>query len=207
HSAASGAGPRHQSVPLLRADLLGVSVGGTAWLASRRDARHFDRRLSGGLRAIRLLDGLGGRDDHGLRSACRRDIGSGGARARLSRRRRRRERVSRMAQDKSVAEQLWAIAIWALVIFFVVNVMATIAAVAVNSLGTRWFGAWLPAGFTTRWYISAWGEFQLDDVLIVTFQVVGAVVLFSGLIGVPAAYAVARRDFPAKLVVIVLFLL
>jgi putative spermidine/putrescine transport system permease protein len=112
-----------------------------------------------------------------------------------------------MAHDKSIAERLWAIAIWALVIFFVVNVIATIAAVAVNSLGTRWFGAWLPAGFTTRWYISAWDEFQLQDVLVVTFQVVGAVVIFSGLIGVPAAYALARRNFPGKRFVIVLFLL
>ena len=112
-----------------------------------------------------------------------------------------------MAQDKSIAERLWAITISALVIFFVLNVIATIAAVAVNSLGTRWFGAWLPAGFTTRWYISAWDEFQLNDVLIVTFQMVGAVVLFSGLIGVPAAYALARRNFPGKQLVIVLFLL
>src|SRR5258708_2148029 len=112
-----------------------------------------------------------------------------------------------MAQDKSIAERLWAIAICALVIFFIVNVIATIAAVAVSSLGTRWFGAWLPAGFTTRWYSSAWDEFQLQDVLIVTFQVVGVVVLFSGLIGVPAAYALARRNFPGKQFVIVLFLL
>ena len=112
-----------------------------------------------------------------------------------------------MGQHKSVAARLWSIAIWALVIFFVVNVFATIAAVAVNSFGTRWFGGWLPAGFTTRWYVSAWHEFQLDDVLIVTFEVVGAVVLLSGLIGVPAAYALARRNFPGKPLVIVLFLL
>jgi putative spermidine/putrescine transport system permease protein len=112
-----------------------------------------------------------------------------------------------MGRDKSVAERLWAFTVWALVIFFVVNVVATIAAVAVNSLGTRWFGAWLPAGFTTRWYAGAWSEFQLDDVLIVTFEVVGAVVVLSGLIGVPAAYALARRNFPGKQLVIVLFLL
>jgi putative spermidine/putrescine transport system permease protein len=112
-----------------------------------------------------------------------------------------------MGRDKSVAERLWAFAIWALVIFFVVNVIATIAAVAVNSLGTRWFGSWLPAGFTTRWYFSAWEEFQLDDVLIVTFEVVGAVVALSGLIGVPAAYALARRNFPGKQITTVLFLL
>jgi len=51
-----------------------------------------------------------------------------------------------MGQERSVAERLWGIVIWALVIFFVANVAATIAAVVVNSLGTRWFGAWLPAG-------------------------------------------------------------
>ncbi|MDI1343792.1 MAG: ABC transporter permease, partial [Pseudolabrys sp.] len=43
--------------------------------------------------------------------------------------------------------------------------------------------------------------------LIVTFQVVGAVVLLSGLLGVPAAYALARRNFPGKQFVILLFLL
>jgi putative spermidine/putrescine transport system permease protein len=112
-----------------------------------------------------------------------------------------------MGQDKSVTERLWAIAVWAVVVFFVVNVIATLAAVVVNSFGTRWFGGWLPAGFTTRWYLSAWEEFQLDDVLIVTVEVVGAVVVLSGLIGVPAAYAMARRNFPGKPLVLALFLL
>jgi putative spermidine/putrescine transport system permease protein len=112
-----------------------------------------------------------------------------------------------MSSEKTVGERLWAFAIWALVIFFVVNVLATIAAVVVNSFGTRWFNSWLPAGFTARWYASAWNEFQLRDVLIVTFEVVGAVVLLSGLLGVPAAYALARRNFPGKQVVMLLFLL
>lgn len=112
-----------------------------------------------------------------------------------------------MNRDQTVGEKLWRIAIWALVIFFIVNVFATIAAVTVNSLGTRWFNAWLPQGFTTRWYASAWQEFQLTEVLIVTFEVVGAVVLLSGLLGVPAAYALARRNFPGKQVVMLLFLL
>jgi putative spermidine/putrescine transport system permease protein len=112
-----------------------------------------------------------------------------------------------MGPDKSASERLWAIAIWALVIFFILNFTAMIATVLVNSFGTRWFNAWLPASFTTRWYQSAWDEFQLHDVLIVTFEVVGAVVLFSGLLGVPAAYALARRNFPGKQAVMLLFLL
>jgi putative spermidine/putrescine transport system permease protein len=112
-----------------------------------------------------------------------------------------------MATEKPIGERLWAIAIWALVVFFILNFMAMVAAVVINSFGTRWFNSWLPAGFTTRWYESAWNEFQLHDVLIVTFEVVGAVVLLSGLLGIPAAYALARRNFPGKQLVVLLFLL
>jgi putative spermidine/putrescine transport system permease protein len=112
-----------------------------------------------------------------------------------------------MGPEKSVSERLWAIAVWALVIFFILNFTLMIATVVVNSFGTRWFNTWLPAAFTTRWYESAWDEFQLHDVLIVTFEVVGAVVLISALLGVPAAYALARRNFPGKQIVILLFLL
>jgi len=112
-----------------------------------------------------------------------------------------------MGRDKSISERLWATAIWTAVIVFIVNFMAMAATVVVNSFGTRWLGSWLPAGYTTRWYLSAWDEFQLGDVLITTFEVVGAVVLLSGLFGVPAAYALARRNFPGKQLVILLFLL
>ena len=104
-------------------------------------------------------------------------------------------------------EQLWAFAIWALVVFFIVNLVAMIGSVTVNSFGTRWFNTWLPAGFTTQWYALAWDEFQLPDILLVTAEVVGAVVLLSGVIGVPTAYAMARREFPGKRAVMLLFLL
>ena len=82
-----------------------------------------------------------------------------------------------------------------------------IAAVATTRSRTRWLGTWLPDGWTTRWYTAAWKEFQLGDVLMVTVQVVFAVVLLSGLIGVPAAYALARREFPRQALVMLLFLL
>lgn len=108
---------------------------------------------------------------------------------------------------ENALEKLWKFVVWSFVIFFVINVMAMIAAVVVNSFGTRWLGTWLPAAFTLRWYASAWREFQLSDVLLVTFQIAGAVVVISALIGVPAAYALARRQFPGKSLVMVLFLL
>jgi putative spermidine/putrescine transport system permease protein len=108
---------------------------------------------------------------------------------------------------RSLTERLWAIAIWTLVGFFIVNLVAMIGSVVVNSFGTRWFNTWLPAGYTPQWYALAWNEFGLPDILLVTLEVVGTVVALSGLIGVPAAYAMARRNFPGKQAVMLLFLL
>lgn len=112
-----------------------------------------------------------------------------------------------MIRDTTVGAKLWATAVWVLIGFFVLNLFAMIATVVTSSFATRWLGTWLPAGFTTRWYFSAWREFQLDQVLIVTFQVAFAVVVLAGLLGVTAAYALARRDFPGKRALLLLFLL
>ncbi|MBV8765776.1 MAG: ABC transporter permease subunit [Hyphomicrobiales bacterium] len=109
--------------------------------------------------------------------------------------------------NRSLTERLWGTALWFLVGFFILNLIALIATVITSSFATRWLGTWLPADFTTRWYFSAWDEFQLGDVLTVTFEVVFAVVLLAGLLGVPAAYAMARRDFPGKKLMTLLFLL
>ena len=82
-----------------------------------------------------------------------------------------------MIRTPTIGGRLWSWAIWLLVGFFIVNLFGLIATVVVNSFSTRWFTTWLPVGFTTKWYASAWDEFQLPDVLMATFEVVGAVVL------------------------------
>ena len=112
-----------------------------------------------------------------------------------------------MIRDQGIGSKLWRFAVWALAGLFVLNLIAVIAAVLVNSFATRWLGTWLPVGWTTRWYFDAWREFQLSSVVLVTFQIVFTVVLISGIIGVVTAYALARRDFPGKRAVILLFLL
>ncbi|MBS7803210.1 ABC transporter permease subunit [Rhizobiales bacterium TNE-4] len=112
-----------------------------------------------------------------------------------------------VSNEKSVGSRLWIFAVWATTIFFIINLFGIIAAVVTSSFATRWLRAWFPDGFTTKWYFSAWAEFQLGDLLIVTFQIVFAVVFLSGLIGVPAAYAMARRNFPGKQIVLLLLLL
>ena len=101
----------------------------------------------------------------------------------------------------------WAVLVWALVAFFFLNLLMLVASVVVDSFGNRWFGTWLPQGFTTHWYSDAWNEFGLSHVLWVTLEVAVVVVALSLLIGVPAAYALARREFPGKRVVMVLFVL
>ncbi|WP_395109883.1 ABC transporter permease [Actinomadura sp. SCN-SB] len=97
--------------------------------------------------------------------------------------------------------------VWGCVAFFLVNLFALILSVVVNSFGTAWFTGWLPQGFTTAWYSEAWSEFALGEVLQVTLSVTLAVVALSLLLGVPAAYALARRDFPGKRLVMLLLLL
>jgi putative spermidine/putrescine transport system permease protein len=97
--------------------------------------------------------------------------------------------------------------VWGAVVFFMLILAGVVGAVVVDSFGTRWFSGWLPSGWTTHWYGATWREFDLGGVLIVTLEVALAVVVISLLVGVPAAYALARRTFPGKRVVMVAFLL
>ncbi|SAL78784.1 ABC transporter, inner membrane subunit [Caballeronia choica] len=112
-----------------------------------------------------------------------------------------------MKQRTSVPDRLWKALVWATMGFFLLNVLLLIATVAVNSIATRWFGTLLPQGFTLHWYGQAWSDFQLTSVLWVTVQVVGAVVILSIVLGVPAAYALARVQFPGKRLAMLVFLL
>ena len=104
-------------------------------------------------------------------------------------------------------DRLWRVLLLGTMTLFVLNIGLIIAAVATSSFARRWLGTWLPDGWTTTWYTEAWREFQLGDILWVTVEVVFAVVLLALLIGVPAAYTLARRDFPGKRLLMLLFLL
>src|SRR4029077_5596247 len=143
-----------------------------------------------GLRGVRLFDGLGDRDDHGSGAADHRSRRARPARRLLSRPRWRSERMSAAASSvprRTLGERLWSTAMVVLIVFFVVNVFGVITSVTVSSFATRWLGTWLPSGSTPRWYSAAWAEFQLDEVLLVTMEIVFIVVALSIVIGVPAA--------------------
>lgn len=97
--------------------------------------------------------------------------------------------------------------VWGSVGLFLLALLGVVGSVVVNSLGSRWFDTWLPSGWTTDWYRQAWSAFDLGSVILTTLQVAFAVVAGSILIGVPTAYVLARRAFPGRRLVFLLFLL
>lgn len=103
------------------------------------------------------------------------------------------------------APSTWVV--WALVAAFFVFLIGILVSVLVDSFGRRWFGGWLPEELTASLYAEAWDRFNMTHVIGVTVLVGVSVVVISVLIGVPAAYLLARRNFPGKQLITLLFLL
>jgi putative spermidine/putrescine transport system permease protein len=97
--------------------------------------------------------------------------------------------------------------VWGVVVFFFLNLFGVVGSVLVNSFGRRWFDTWLPDGWTSKWYGDAWRQYTLFDVIRVTLEVAVLVVGLSLIIGVPASYVFARRSFPGKRLLYIVFLL
>ena len=97
--------------------------------------------------------------------------------------------------------------VWGAVLFFFINLLGVVGSVLTNSFAVQWFDTWLPTGFTSSWYGEAWSGFDLFDVIVVTLEVAALVVSISLLIGVPAAFVLARRNFPGKRIIFFTFLL
>jgi putative spermidine/putrescine transport system permease protein len=110
-------------------------------------------------------------------------------------------------RDASILSKIWRFAVWALVTLFLLNLLGVIAAVVVDSFGTRWLNTWFPTAFTTHWYVDAWNGFQLSSVVLVTFEIAFSVVVLSAILGVTSAYALARRNFAGKRLVMLAFVL
>ncbi len=144
-AAAAGAGAGDHAGAGLRAGVHRVSLGHPAGRAGGTDAGDLDRRLPGGVRAVRLLAGLGDRDADGGRAGGD-HRGAAGARGRWcsaappapARADARCSAASASGCGRSPSGR-WSV-------FFVLNLLAMIGSVVVNSFGTRWFNTWLPAG-------------------------------------------------------------
>lgn len=81
------------------------------------------------------------------------------------------------------------------------------ASVLLDAFATSWFGGWLPDGYTDRWFKAAITDFELPQILTATAFITLSVTALALLIGVPAAYVLARKQFRGKGVVQLLLLL
>lgn len=99
------------------------------------------------------------------------------------------------------------VVVWALLAIYLLNLLGLVGSVLTDSFATNWFDSWFPAGYTWHWYADAWKDFGISDLLVTTAQISLSVVLIDLLLGVPAAYVLARRDFPGKRLVLLAILL
>ena len=100
-----------------------------------------------------------------------------------------------------------ALLVYAAVAVLVLVVGGILVSVVLDAFATSWFGGWLPDGFTDRWFRAAITDFDLPQILAATAFITLAVAAIGLLVGVPAAYVLARRRFRVKGVVQVLLLL
>src|ERR687891_801141 len=108
---------------------------------------------------------------------------------------------------RSISGDLSTWLVYAAVALFVLLVGGVLFSVLLNSFASSWFGGWLPDGYTGKWYTFAVNEFSLWRVLLVTLIVALSVTAISLVVGVPAAYALARRRFRGKSLVLGLLIL
>jgi putative spermidine/putrescine transport system permease protein len=102
---------------------------------------------------------------------------------------------------------MWGLALYMFVLVFILNFLGLVSHVLVSAFAKRWFGTPLPRSFTTEWFTYAWKEFGLAQVLGITVFVALTVVFVSLLLGFPAAYILARRNFRAKPILMLLYFL
>ncbi|NYI42498.1 ABC transporter permease [Demequina lutea] len=115
--------------------------------------------------------------------------------------------ANRVPGQRSLAAAPSTWFVWAGTAAFFIFLIGILISVVVDSFGTSWFTNWLPEGFTAKWYASAWSTFGMAHIIGVTLVVALAVIIVAVAVGVPAAYILARRDFPFKKAITLLFLL
>ena len=82
---------------------------------------------------------------------------------------------------------------------FFVFLIGILVSVVVDSLRRPVVRHLAARGLRHDWYTEAWDRFGMAHVIGVTLVVaLLVVVVISSLVGVPAAYVLARRDFPVK---------
>jgi putative spermidine/putrescine transport system permease protein len=119
--------------------------------------------------------------------------------------------MSPLARPRPVRRKkgFWtALIFYVLVGFFILNLLAMVCAVVLDSLGEQWFNTWLPQGlFTTQWYAFELSDHDIVQLLSNTLIVALGATLLALAVGFPAAYVMARKQFRFKGVLMGIYLL
>ncbi len=105
--------------------------------------------------------------------------------------------VSRWSWDR-VWNILGKVLFYGAIGFFIVNLIAMVSTVVIDSFAQSWFKTLLPPSFTTHWYPDLAADHNMMQLLGNTFFVAIATTLIALLIGFPAAYLLARKQFRLK---------
>ncbi|HLY27034.1 MAG TPA: ABC transporter permease subunit [Aggregatilineales bacterium] len=87
---------------------------------------------------------------------------------------------------------------YAVIGFFVINIVALVATVVIDSFAFSWFKTILPTQFVTHWYPDLSQDHDMGQLLLNTFVVALGATGIALLIGFPAAYVLARKEFRLK---------
>ena len=85
-----------------------------------------------------------------------------------------------------------------LLIIFTTLVVTTIAAVLINSFGTRWHGTWLPEAFSLEYYKMAAQDHDLYSLIWFSLKVTIVTTLLAVVVSFPAAYVLSRNPSGLK---------
>jgi putative spermidine/putrescine transport system permease protein len=109
---------------------------------------------------------------------------------------------------RNVWRMVGAILFYGGVGFFLVNLIGLIGVVVLGSLGDHWFASWLPeGGYSFQWYQFEAQHHDIVSVLINTLLVSVFSTAIAMLIGFPAAYVLARKQFRFKGLLLAMYLI
>lgn len=91
--------------------------------------------------------------------------------------------------------------------FFLVNLVALVSTVVIDSFAQSWFRTPLPPAFTGQWYPALVEDYDMARIEFNTVFVALSTTLIALLIGFPAAYILARKQFRFKSLLMGLYLL
>lgn len=100
----------------------------------------------------------------------------------------------------------FGICLWLMVALVMVYILAPLAVIVASSFGTTGYVAFPPQGFTLRWYQQALANDRYVDGFLTSLRIAAIVTVVSSAIGIAAAYALVRYEFPGSRLIESLFI-